>query len=355
MVVRLTRERAAAIQHFAATFTIEKNLPLIVFQRMMGLMASDSTVLRLGLLHMRPFQLWLKRRVPARVWMSGLLRLTVNQTCAAALKPWMRTGWYQTGVNLGAASQIKVVSTDASNTGWGAPLQRETLHGLVVRRREASTHKLSRDERGRKRPSVLPPRVKEPPRSGPGRRPRAVGPTCVGDQLSSFHLPEGVLNTITQARAPSTRRLYASKWSVFAEWCSAHDLNPLDCEVTAVLSFLLELLDNGSTPSTIKVYVAAIAAFTKPVNGQSLGKNDLVIRFLRGARRLNRPRATLGSSLGPFHGPRGHERWTIQTITRGGANVPVLQNRFSAGTSLLKTGVQPARALSERYVPGICA
>ncbi|XDV20625.1 hypothetical protein PO909_025925 [Leuciscus waleckii] len=129
---------------------------------------------------------------------------------------------------------------------------------------------------------------------GPGRSlapvPRAVGPACVGDQLSPFHLPEGVLNTITQARAPSTRRLYASKWSVFAEWCSAHDVNPLDCEVTVVLSFLQELLDSGRTPSTLKVYVAAITAFTKPANGQSLGKNDFVIRFLRGARRLNPPR-----------------------------------------------------------------
>ncbi|XDV39230.1 hypothetical protein PO909_008494 [Leuciscus waleckii] len=38
------------------------------------------------------------------------------------------------------------------------------------------------------------------------------------------------------------------------------------------------------------VYVAAIAAFTKPTLGQSLGRNDLVIRFLRGAKRLNPPR-----------------------------------------------------------------
>ncbi|CAM4427360.1 unnamed protein product [Leuciscus chuanchicus] len=84
--------------------------------------------------------------------------------------------------------------------------------------------------------------------------------------------------------------LYASKWSVFAEWCSAHELDPLNCEVTVVLPFLQELLDSGRTPSTLKVYVAAIAAFTKPVNGQSLGKNDLIIRFLRRARRLNPPR-----------------------------------------------------------------
>jgi len=47
------------------------------------------------------------------------------------------------------------------------------------------------------------------------------------------------------------------------------------------LSFLQELLDKGRTPSMLKVYVPAIAVFTKPVTGQSLGKNDLVIRFLK--------------------------------------------------------------------------
>ena len=112
----------------------------------------------------------------------------------------------------------------------------------------------------------------------------------MGAQRVSVNLTEGVLNTITQARAPSTRRLYASKWSVFSSWCAARGLSPLDCEVTEVLSFLQELLDKGRSPSTLKVYVAAIAAFSTATLSQSLGRNDLVIRFLRGARRLNPPR-----------------------------------------------------------------
>ncbi len=39
-------------------------------------------------------------------------------------------------------------------------------------------------------------------------------------------------------------------------------------------------------PSTLKVYVAAISAFHATIDGPSVGKHDLVIRFLRGARRL---------------------------------------------------------------------
>jgi len=112
----------------------------------------------------------------------------------------------------------------------------------------------------------------------------------MGHQRVPANLPEGVLNTIAQARAPSTRRLYSSKWSVFSAWCQAQGFSPVDCGVTEVLSFLQELLDKGRTPSTLKVYVAAIATFAKPVSGQSLGRNDLVVRFLRGARRLNPPR-----------------------------------------------------------------
>ncbi len=41
------------------------------------------------------------------------------------------------------------------------------------------------------------------------------------------------------------------------------------------------------------MYVAAIAAHHDAVDGKSLGKHDLVIRFLRGARRLNPPRPHL--------------------------------------------------------------
>ncbi len=59
-----------------------------------------------------------------------------------------------------------------------------------------------------------------------------------------------------------------------------------------MLSFLHEGLDRRLSPSTLKVYVAAIAAHHEAVDGKYLGKHDLVVRFLRGARRLNSPRPT---------------------------------------------------------------
>ncbi len=85
----------------------------------------------------------------------------------------------------------------------------------------------------------------------------------------------------TRTRAPSTRHAYALKWNLFVEWCSSHREDPRRCPIRVVLSFLQQGLERRLSPSTLKVYVAAIAANAK---------HDWVVRFLRGARRLNPPR-----------------------------------------------------------------
>ncbi len=106
-------------------------------------------------------------------------------------------------------------------------------------------------------------------------------------------LPPSVVNTITSARAPSTRHAYRLKWNLFVDWCSSRREDPRRCPIAVVLSFLQDGLERRLSPSTLKVYVAAIAAHHDAVNGKSVGKHDLVVRFLRGARRLNPPRPHL--------------------------------------------------------------
>ncbi len=103
-------------------------------------------------------------------------------------------------------------------------------------------------------------------------------------------LPQEVVDTITLARAPSTKHAYTLKWNLFVEWCSSHTEDPRRCPIRVVLSFLQQGLERRLSPSTLKVYVAAIAANHDPVEGKSVGKHDWVVRFLRGARRLNPPR-----------------------------------------------------------------
>nr|XP_055023529.1 uncharacterized protein LOC129413761 [Misgurnus anguillicaudatus] len=103
-------------------------------------------------------------------------------------------------------------------------------------------------------------------------------------------LPRSVLDTLMQSRAPATRRLYALKWSVFAAWCKEKEFDPVNCSVSAILSFLQHRMDTGSMPSTLKVYVAAIAAFHAEIGGRSVGKHELITKFLQGARRLRHSR-----------------------------------------------------------------
>ncbi len=463
-------ERALAIQKLAATFKSDTARPLKVFQRMLGLMATASPVLQLGLLRMRPLQRWLKPRVPHNAWRHGRLHIRVNQACVTALTPWKNPRWMEKGVAMGLVHTRKVVTTDASNTGWGALCEGKPTFGhwsktesgfhinclemLAVCRAcqfflpdligrhvlirsdnmsvvsyinhqggvsskrlfilaerllewaqaqpalaEGSTPAGQTEPRsryviseqcplrgvdapsaggsedledlwqGRSRPFRLqrqlslpnllfegqgcvgPRLAQPPPLCIPPDRPASTGrqayqgtgsqgaiggplveePTLVvradsatdssplarapetGSPLSgernnmapstravgSLHLaaqweptgfPERVLNTISEARAPSTRRLYALKWSVFSTWCLNRGENPSTSELAVVLSFLQELLDKGRSHSTLKVFVAAIAAFHAPIAGQSVGRDNSVVRFLKGARRLNPPR-----------------------------------------------------------------
>ncbi len=46
-----------------------------------------------------------------------------------------------------------------------------------------------------------------------------MGPACVAARREPFVLPKHVLNTMAEARAQSTRRLYGLKWSIFSAWC----------------------------------------------------------------------------------------------------------------------------------------
>ncbi len=68
-------------------------------------------------------------------------------------------------------------------------------------------------------------------------------------------LPQEVVDTITSARAPSTRHAYALKWNLFVKWCSSHRENPRRCPIRVVLSFLQQGLERRLSPSTLRVYV----------------------------------------------------------------------------------------------------
>ncbi len=107
-----------------------------------------------------------------------------------------------------------------------------------------------------------------------------VEPSCLAARLEVDRLPMGVTNNILEARAPSTWHFYALKWSVFSDWCSARNQGPISCDVSHVLIFLQELLVKGRTPSTLKFYVAAIAANHSPEAGRTIGRMSWLLSSL---------------------------------------------------------------------------
>ncbi len=87
-----------------------------------------------------------------------------------------------------------------------------------------------------------------------------VGMAHTGPRAVMDILPVEVQETIASARAPTTRKMYSSKWGVFESWCLAHAIDPVNCPVGPVLEFLQERLTAGAAATTLRVYVAAIAA-----------------------------------------------------------------------------------------------
>lgn len=55
--------------------------------------------------------------------------------------------------------------------------------------------------------------------------------------------PLAMVVTITQARAPFTRRAYVLKCCLFMHWCSSHQEDPWKCLISSVLTFQQERLE----------------------------------------------------------------------------------------------------------------
>ncbi len=133
---------------------------------------------------------------------------------------------------------------------------------------------------------------------------QVVEPSHLAPRWESLRLPVRVANTISEVRALSTRCLYTLKWSLFSDWCAVRNEDPSSCDISSILTFLQKLPDKGCIPSTLEVYVAAIAANHTLTHPQSAGKNNLVVKFLRRARRLNLPH------------PHTVPNWDLSTVLR---------------------------------------
>ncbi len=113
-------------------------------------------------------------------------------------------------------------------------------------------------------------------------RDRSLSPSQIVSENAGPHGPSATAGPASYA-APSAlaetegsiRRLGAFQTSPRA-WCSIHGTDPVFCDISLILSFLQELLDKGCSPSTFKVYVAAIAASQASYSGPVVGRTNLV-------------------------------------------------------------------------------
>ncbi len=97
----------------------------------------------------------------------GRLPVRVDHHCIKAVAPWMTSRLFQTGVRLGLTSRRKVITTDASNSGWGRPVGRQSGIRLLVSPGATPAYQLPRDVGGFLGPENLLTGLKGAPRLGP--------------------------------------------------------------------------------------------------------------------------------------------------------------------------------------------
>ncbi len=112
----VTPECTLAIQQLAASF---KQETLTLSKRFKGCWASWPQRLWYFSWACFTLQYWLKTLGPPHAWCHGHLHVKVNQPCVAALAPWKNLQWMERGMPLFMAYRRMVVSTEASNLGWG--------------------------------------------------------------------------------------------------------------------------------------------------------------------------------------------------------------------------------------------
>ena len=149
---------------------------------------------------------------------------------------------------MGAISAMKVVTTDASLSGWGGVFDRLFRGNPLYL--EWTLH------------------------------PAVVDPIC-----SRF--------------LRATVDLFVSRGNT-QDWCATAQEISFQCPVRTILSFLQDLIDEKSAFFTVKVYLAAILACHVGFDEKQAGQLPLVCRLMKGTQRL----LPISKPISPFLGSR---------------------------------------------------
>lgn len=98
----------------------------------------------------------------------------------------------------------------------------------------------------------------------------------------SINFSTRVSNILLNHIKPSTKNLYAAKWSRFCFWLQPTCTAPVTAGLSHVFEFLLSLRDSGLSHSSLRVYLSALSAFHSKVDSFTLFSHPLSKKFLRG-------------------------------------------------------------------------
>ena len=125
--VRATGERWQALTHKIRSILSDPLCPVRQFMSLIGLLTATEKQVHLGRLHMRPIQWHLKNnwRVPESLEKV----IPVPKSLHPHLRWWLEESNVLLGQPLHPLKHALQIFTDASNEGWGAPLDDHTARG----------------------------------------------------------------------------------------------------------------------------------------------------------------------------------------------------------------------------------
>ncbi|XP_037832808.1 uncharacterized protein LOC108247140 [Kryptolebias marmoratus] len=125
----LTHKRVSAIEECIASCLAQRTVSAQQCQRLLGLFAAAAQAVPLGLLHTRPLQHWFACQ---KVFLpkDRIRQLTLSRKCLKVLAWWGSSSAVVEGVPLGLGGARVTVTTDASQTGWGAVWEGRSARGI---------------------------------------------------------------------------------------------------------------------------------------------------------------------------------------------------------------------------------
>lgn len=98
-----------------------------------------------------------------------------------------------------------------------------------------------------------------------------------------------VITMIQASRRPATNRIYDATWKNFCEWCANKGVSLSSVTIPVVLEYLMDGVDRGLAPNTIRRQVAALSTVFTCTNSTSLSHHPAVRSFIKGVTNTRPP------------------------------------------------------------------